>query len=58
MAKFTITMKDPDFSTRVDTLSKPYAKMISKFLEYREYATIEFDTDTETARLVSVLELE
>jgi hypothetical protein len=58
MAKFTITMKTPDFSTRVDTLSKTYAKMISKFLEYGEYATIEFDTDTETARLVSVLELE
>ena len=55
--KFTITMKDPDYSgNEMSHNNSPMAKMLDKYLEYNEYVTIEFDTDKGTARVVPVEE--
>lgn len=60
MAKFSITLKDPDYgvndrekmnSRRLESL------LVDKFLEWNEYVTIEFDTVTKTARVVPVAEM-
>lgn len=60
--KFLVTMKDPDHTTQNeagDTL--PYSdksadKIKSKFMEYDEYLTVEFDTETGTARVLTAKE--
>jgi hypothetical protein len=57
MAKFTITMKDPDYSTDgADTrnLTRAERAWMQSFIEWDEYVTIEFDTTAKTARVVPV----
>jgi hypothetical protein len=51
MAKFTITMKDPDFSTDRNVL-KSEMRVLDIFMDCREYIEIEFDTVTKTARVI------
>jgi hypothetical protein len=65
LMKFTITMKDPDYSTQglerslcksTAELSKATA-LRDSFLEFGEYVTIEFDSETRTARVIPCAEL-
>ena len=57
MAKFTVTFKDPDYSTAGDHLdAKVEATLKAKFVEWDEYITVEFDTTHGTARVVPVKE--
>lgn len=58
--KFRITFKDPDgvydslddAGINMNEMPEDVEYMINKFLWCREYVTIEFDTDEETARVV------
>jgi len=60
MAKFFITMKDPDYGIDIEgsprTLNANEMKLLEKFVEWNEYVTIEFDSDSKTARVVTVKE--
>ena len=51
MAKFTITMKDPDFSTNRNVLETEM-DVLDIFMDCREYIEIEFDTVERTARVI------
>lgn len=51
MAKFTITMKDPDFSTNRNVL-KNEMPVLDIFMDCREYIEVEFDTVALTARVI------
>jgi len=53
--KFTVTFKSPDaFDTAdVDDEDVDEAKeLFDRFVEYGEYVTVEFDTETQTAKVV------
>jgi hypothetical protein len=60
--KFRITFKSPDSVSRslqdtVDEtgeLMEVLEKAIEKWIEYREYVTIEIDTEANTARVLEV----
>ena len=55
MAKFSISMKDPDHN--ISTPVTPSMQvLLDKYLEWGEYITVEFDTVTKTARVVPVKE--
>lgn len=59
--KFAMTFRDPDHSR--DTEPKAATKLIAdklaaKFIEWDEYVTIEFDTESQSARVVPVAELQ
>ena len=41
----------------METRSEKTWAILGKFIEYKEYITVEFDTDTNTARVVPVKEL-
>ncbi len=64
MAKFSITLKDPDFSTAGLSRSEfnsteelvNATKLRDSFLEWGEYVTIEFDTETKSARVLTAQE--
>ena len=51
MAKFTITMKDPDFSVNRNVL-KGEMRVLDIFMDCREYIEVEFDTVEKTARVI------
>ena len=61
MAKFTIVLKDPDFTTHGLTRSEfnsseelvNATKLRDSFLEWGEYITVEFDTGTKSARVLT-----
>jgi hypothetical protein len=55
MAKFSITLKDPDYGVNGDEIFRNHP-VIEKFVEWGEYVTIEFDTNMRTARVVPVAE--
>jgi len=57
--KIQLTFKTPDVvdDTLVDLTSEEVAlakKVISKFVKYDEYVTIEIDTETQTAEVLEV----
>ena len=60
--KLQITFKDPDGvresleGAKLDPnkLPKDVEEIVRKFIEYNEYVTIEFDTDTKEAIVVPV----
>ena len=53
MAKFTVTFKDPDYSYA--GMSKQQASwIIDKFLEWDEYLTVEFDSETGEGKVIPV----
>lgn len=59
MAKFTVTFKDPDYSTDGDRdtlLAESTVALKATFLKWGEYVTLEFDTETKSARVVPVKE--
>jgi hypothetical protein len=51
MAKFTVTFKDPDYSIDATASVVGVPGILEKFLEWDEYVTIEFDTETGKARV-------
>lgn len=51
MAKFTITMKDPDFCTNRD-VPETEMDVLDIFMDGGEYIEIEFDTVERTARVI------
>ena len=60
MAVFSITLKDPDYGVNelgVDKKAKAVRAMLTKFVEWGEYVTVEFDTEAGTARVVPVKEV-
>ena len=56
MAKFSITLKDPDYSIVPIVLTPSQIAVKDDFIRWDEYVTIEFDTATKTARVVPVKE--
>lgn len=60
MAKFIVTMKDPDHDTQGMPLDASRAltahRLKDKFMQWGEYLTVEFDTATGTARVLTVKE--
>jgi hypothetical protein len=57
MAKFRVTMKDPDYSRAESVYDPPEVReVLDKFIEYDEYITIEFDTETRAARVIPIKE--
>lgn len=61
MAKFTVTMKDPDYATQDEAGDQVYGNKAAdtikaKYMEWDEYLTVELDTETGTARVLTVEE--
>jgi hypothetical protein len=59
MAKFSITLKDPDYAVNGHGTTRPNPAeraVIDAFVEWDEYVTLEFDTVAKTARVVPVKE--
>lgn len=62
MAKIQITLKDPDgvwdsvttYGYDMNELPDDVDAVFSKFVEWKEYVTIELDTETGEARVVPV----
>jgi hypothetical protein len=62
MAKIQITLKDPDgvwdnvtsYGYDMNELPDDVDSVFSKFVEWKEYVTIELDTETGEARVVPV----
>lgn len=58
--KFTLTFKTPDVTDEINELDADYDDILSakdladKFVQYDEYVTIQFDTETQTAVVLPV----
>lgn len=58
--KFHITFKDPDgvydslsdAGIDINEMDTEVEWVVDKFLDYKEYVTIELDTETQTARVI------
>ncbi len=60
MAKFSITMKNPDWDVnekKRHELTAVELKTVAMFMEWDEYLTVEFDTTKKTARVCTVKEV-
>lgn len=59
MAKFSITMKNPDWQVNEDEmtpLSETDKRFIARYMGWDEYLTVEFDSAKRTARVMTVKE--
>lgn len=55
--KFTVTFKDPDCYIEPPTkTSNAGRELMAKFIQWGEYVTIEFDTETKSVRVLTVEE--
>lgn len=58
MSKVRVFFKDPDALGKsiVDKDAEEVYEILSEYVEYGEYVTLEVDTETKTVRLVKVKE--